>query len=276
MASEETSSNKPVTSASRGSIGGALINGVFSVINTQLSIAANKERDEKQRDFERELEKLRRKNQENFEREQFERQKLLQEKLATYNRETILMQAAQERKTALASVEANKLFENWPLRIVPSLILNSHHGEDSIPLRIIPVPPIVDFDKFGSKVENFPRIEKYLAEGLRQFLTQHYSLNNSIRPVELLDGAWDSNRYHGGSSIKALFEMLKPEPILILESEIDGNYLNFRIGYWGLGQTNYSYVPVISRLPYREMIYESAKTRARNWKPIRDKSILIT
>ena len=77
----------------------------------------------------------------------------------------------------------------------------------------------------------------------------------------MLDGAWDSKLYHGGSSIKALFSMLQSEPILILESEIDGDYLNFRLGYWGLGQENYSYAPVVTRLPFREIIYESAKTR---------------
>ena len=258
-----------------GTIIGSLIGAVANVYQTERTIRANRERDEKQRELQKKLEKSRHRNQQQLARKAFERQKQLQQELAAYNRQTQLEIAAEQRKTALESVEANELFENWPLRIVPSHILNSHRGDGPIPLHIIPVPPVVDFDQFATNAEEFPRIEKYLAEGLRQFLHQNYSLNNILRPVELLDGAWDSNRYHGGSSIKALFSMLQSEPILILESEIDGDYLNFRLGYWGLGQENYYYAPVISQLPFREMIYESAQTRALAWKADRDKILAL-
>ncbi len=253
----------------------SIISGAVKVYETERTIRANEKRESKQRAFEKELEQLRHGNQQQLQLEAFTRQKQLQQELARYNRQTQLEIAAQQRKTALQSVEAHKLFENWPLRIVPSLILSSHRGDGPIPLRVIPVAPVIDFDQFTSTPGEFPPIEKYLAEGLRQFLHQNYGLNNRLRPVELLDGAWDSNRYHGGSSIKALFSMLQSEPILILESEIDGDYLNFRLGYWGLGQENYSYAPVITRLPFREIIYESAKTRAKNWKTARDKIVAL-
>ncbi len=243
-----------------GNIFSSLINAVVSVYQTERNISVN-----------RELEELRQQNQERKDRIAFERQKELQQELAKYNRQTQIQIAAEQRKTALESIEANKLFENWPLRMIPSQILTSHQGNDILPLRIIPVPPSIDFDKFADKEGEFPRIEKYLAEGLRQFLHQNYSLNNGLCPVELLDGAWDSNRYHGGSSIRALFSMLRSEPILILESEIDGDYLNLKMGFWGLDQENYSYSPLISRLPFREMIYQSARNRAKIWKQTRDK-----
>ena len=258
-----------------GNIISSVIDAAVSVYQMERTIVANRERDRQQREFQQALEELRYRNQQQLDQESFVRQKLLQEELAAYNRQTQLEIAAEQRKTALESVEAQKLFENWPLRIVPSLILKSHRGDGPIPLRIIPVPPVVDFDRFATNAEEFPSIEKYLAEGLRQFLHQHYSLNNTLRPVELLDGAWDSKLYHGGSSIKALFSMLQSEPILILESEIDGDYLNFRLGYWGLGQENYSYAPVVTRLPFREIIYESAKTRAKKWKTARDKILAL-
>ena len=253
----------------------SLIGTAVNIHQTQQTVRKNQEQDQKQKQFQQELEELRQRNQQQLEQQSFVRQKLLQEELAAYNRQIQLQIAAEQRKTALDSVEAHKLFENWPLRIVPSLILNSHKDHGPIPLRIIPVPPVVDFDRFAEKIEELPSIEKYLAEGLRQFLHQNYSLNNTIRPVELLDGAWDSNRYHGGSSMKALFSMLQSEPILILESEIDGDYLNFRLGYWGLGQANYSYAPIITRLPFREIIYESAKTRAKKWKTAKEKIMAL-
>ena len=257
------------------SIFSSIIDGAVKIYQTERTVRANEKRDQKQREFEQELEELRHCNQQQLQLEAFTRQKQLQQELAAYNRQTQLEIAAEQRKTANKSVEAHKLFENWPLRIVPSLILDSHRGDAPIPLRVIPVPPVIDFDQFTSNAGEFPPIEKYLAEGLRQFLHQNYALNNRLRPVELLDGAWDSNRYHGGSSIKALFSMLQSEPILILESEIDRDYFNFRLGYWGLGQENYSYAPVITRLPFREIIYESAKTRARNWKTARDKILAL-
>jgi hypothetical protein len=67
-----------------------------------------------------------------------------------------------------------------------------------------------------------------------------------------------------------LFEMLKSEPLLILESEIEGDYLNFRVAYWGYGDTTYKYATALARLPYTNIIYDSAKVRAIKWKPARD------
>jgi uncharacterized protein YjiK len=109
---------------------------------------------------------------------------------------------------------------------------------------------------------------------LREFLNQYYPLQSQVRPTEFLAGAWDSKRFHSESSIKALFGMLKTEPVLILESEVDGEYLNFRIGYWGIGQDNY-YYKTISRLPYKEIVYQSAKNRAIEWKKVRDELISL-
>ncbi|MFM6011225.1 MAG: GUN4 domain-containing protein, partial [Dolichospermum sp.] len=216
------------------------------------------------------LEQLRNELKKASELEQFDRQKQLQLELAEFTRETQLEIAAKQRETALALPEVNKIFENWPLRIFPSFILDSHIHNNRPPLKVIIAPPEVNFDKFGSATQGLPKMENTLAQGLRQFLDKNYHLNSQIRPVQLLDGAWDSNKYHGGSSIQALFKMLKSEPLLILESEIEGDYLNFRIAYWGYGQTIYRYETVLARLPYMDIMYDSAKARARKWKSARD------
>ncbi|TAE56094.1 MAG: hypothetical protein EAZ87_19020 [Nostocales cyanobacterium] len=94
------------------------------------------------------------------------------------------------------------------------------------------------------------------------FLTPNYPLNSNIRPIELLDGAWESKKFRGGSSIKSLFGMLKSEPTLILESEVEGRYLNFKVAYWGFGQENYFYDRIIHGFPYQDILDESAKNRA--------------
>jgi hypothetical protein len=199
----------------------------------------------------------------------FEQEKLLQQQLSAYQRETLLEVAKQERDTALKLPEVNKILDSWPLRLYPSQILESHVGYGRTPLKIFLAPPQVKFDEFDHKHEETAGIELMLAEGIREFINNNYSLHHPMRPIEFLAGAWDSKRFHSESSIKALFGMLKTEPVLILESENDGDYLNFRIAYWGLGQTNY-YYKTISRINYREIIQQSAKNRALEWKKIRD------
>ncbi|HCF27228.1 MAG TPA: hypothetical protein DEV81_08500 [Cyanobacteria bacterium UBA11049] len=205
---------------------------------------------------------------------EFEQTKLLQQQLAVYYRETQFKLAEQERETALKLPEVNKILESWPLRLYPSQILETHTNKGRIPLRIFIAPPQIKFDKFTQSNEESYDIELMLAEGLREFLNKHYSLHSQVRPTELLAGAWESKRFHSESSIKALFGMLKSEPTLILESEIDGDYLNFRVAYWGFGQDNY-YYKTICRLPYKQIAYESAKSRALEWRTIREQLLLL-
>ncbi|MBW4562938.1 MAG: WD40 repeat domain-containing protein [Mojavia pulchra JT2-VF2] len=200
-------------------------------------------------------------------------EKRLQHQLTVSQHETLLEIAKQERETALKLPEVHKILDSWPLRLYPSQILETYTSYDRTPLKIFLAPPQLKFDQFYNN-EGIPEIELMLAEGIREFLNKNYSLHNPVRPTEFLAGAWDSKRFHSESSIKALFSMLKTEPILILESEHDGDYLNFRIAYWGLGQVNY-YYKTISRLPYKKILEESAKSRALEWKKIRDELLSI-
>jgi hypothetical protein len=202
----------------------------------------------------------------------FEQEKQLQQQFAIYCRETQLKLAASQRETALQLPEVHKILENWSLRLYPSQILKSHSSQQPLPLRIFLAPPQVQHDRYDISFDNHLDIELRLAEGLREFLSQHYSLHSSTRPTEFLAGAWDSKRFHSEASIKALFGMLKSEPTLILETEVDGEDLNFRVAYWGLGQENY-YYKTIARLPFRQMLRESAKARALAWKAVRDSLI---
>ncbi|TVP60884.1 MAG: WD40 repeat domain-containing protein [Nodularia sp. (in: Bacteria)] len=204
----------------------------------------------------------------------FEQQKILQQELAIYQRATQLKIATQARETSLKLPEVAKIFDSWPLRLYPSQILDSGTNYQRKPLKIFLAPPQIKFDEFDQTNQESVEIELTLAEGLREFLHKHYALHSPIRPTELLAGAWDSKRFHSESSIKALFGMLKTEPILILESEHDGDYLNFRIAYWGLGQETY-YYKTIFRLPYREILEESAKSRALEWRKIRNDLLLM-
>ncbi|MUG93088.1 WD40 repeat domain-containing protein [Scytonema sp. UIC 10036] len=203
-----------------------------------------------------------------------EQEKIQQQELAVYYHKAQLQIATYQRETALKLSEVNKIFDSWPLRLSPSQILESHSQNGRTPLKIFLAPPKIKFDKYDRREEDISNIELKLAEGLRDFLNSHYSLHDPVRPTEFLAGAWDSKRFHSESSIKALYGMLKTEPILILESEASGDYLNFRIGYWGIGQENY-YYKTIAQLPLKEIVYQSAKNRALEWRSIRDELIAM-
>jgi len=204
---------------------------------------------------------------------EFEREKILQQQLAVYHRQTQLEIADRERETTLRLPEIHKILDHWCLRLFPSQILEDRDRVQRKPLKIFIAPPQIQFDRHNSKEVEID-IELTLAEGLREFLQQNYSLHHPERPTEFLAGAWDSKRFHSESSIKALFGMLKSEPTLILESEVDGDILNFRIAYWGFGQDNY-YYKTIFHLAYKEILYESAKNRALEWKKIKNQLLLL-
>ncbi len=215
-----------------------------------------------------------------FQRWRFAQEKALQQQLAIYNRETQLKLAQTQRETNLKLAEVGKILDRWPLRLLPSQILASHAGTGPEPLRIIIAPPDVKAmsaslaQQFNSVATAIPEIDARLAQGLREFLHQNYPLHGSDRPTEFLGGAWNSDRFYGEASIKAMFGMLKSEPILILESEIDGDRLNFRMAYWGIGQEQYCYATIF-KLPYREIIRSAMKARSLQWKQSRDKLLAL-
>ncbi|HYT45224.1 MAG TPA: hypothetical protein VEP90_23050, partial [Methylomirabilota bacterium] len=187
----------------------------------------------------------------------FEEERKLQRELAIYNRSTLLQIADEQRHFALASAEANKLFDNWPLRLVPKQILGRHQSRGIIPLTIFLAPPEVAFDRFRDiNSSSGPIKETSLATGLKRFLDTYYPSLSPIRPTELIDGAWDSNRYHGGSSITALFSMLKSEPVLILEMGMESDNIDLRVGYWGCGQEKPWYRVVGSGFSFQSLLNE--------------------
>ena len=203
--------------------------------------------------------------QDNPKKASFEQHKLLQKELALSHRETQLKIAADWRETMLQLPEVFKILDRWALNLYPSQILESHSDSRVIPLKVFLVPPQLSSDA---------DIESKLAEELRIFLDKNYSLHDLNRPTEFLAGAWDERHPCSESSIKTLFGLLKSEPTLIIALQIEGNYLSFRIAYWGLGQANY-YYQTLARFPYKQILTESAKKRALKWKQTQDKLLAL-
>lgn len=191
---------------------------------------------EKQRELEEFRQKINLVMQEknlDFQRWRFEQEKDLQLNIVVLQQEFGRQLAAYHRETAIKSIEEQKRSANSPIWLVASDILNAHQANGTIPLRILLSPPELDYDRLSKQNQGF-RIEGHLSEALRQFLSKNYLLNSDLRSTELLDGAWESKKYRGGASIQSLHTTLKGVPILIPESEVDGDYLKFRFAYWGL------------------------------------------
>jgi hypothetical protein len=198
----------------------------------------------------------------------WQEEKALQEDLAKYARETQLILAIHNREASGQLMKEKFELDNWPLNLSFSQIAESFSGR--MPLRVIIAPPDVNYDRFANldndvNRQKLPPLEKGLCSGLRQFVHNHYSSHHHThRVVHLLDGAWCSNMYRGGASIQALYSKLKSESILILQSVVDGDYLNFEYTFWSNGSE-----PISQSLPrykFVDALYDSAKERARAWK----------
>ena len=196
----------------------------------------------------------------------FKQQKKVQIELSEYNQETQYLNAVYQREIALEIKE----LDNWPLKNYPWQILQCHQGINPIPVQIILAPPEVDYDRFeninSTSKSEFPKVEKRLSQYLKNFLQKHYSVENEQRPTELIDHAWESNRFAGGSAVKTIFSRLKSEPIVLIESEVDGDFINIQLAYWSGGQeVSPFYKTIISNLHYPKIIYEFAIQRALHW-----------
>ncbi|HIK44769.1 MAG TPA: WD40 repeat domain-containing protein [Leptolyngbyaceae cyanobacterium M65_K2018_010] len=198
-------------------------------------------------------------------------QKRHQQQLAAFHRQTQLQLAAEQRATTLQWLETQGILANWPLWLYPSQLLASHPASGPLPLRIF-------LSLRGEfTVPNSPHsfaMETHLAQGLREFLSQHYPLQSATRPTEFLAGAWENQRFHSEASIKALFGTLQSEPTLVLESALDGQFLTLRVAYWGPGQATY-YYKTLAQWSYPSLLKAAARAQALAWKTLRDQLLAL-
>ena len=183
-----------------------------------------------------------------------------------------LASQAQEKTGQISEIQ--KTLDHWPLRLLPTQLIRDSHAGDVIPLRILMRLPQGTLAKFESRDWETEEIERAVAQTLREFLEAHYPLQDPVKPTEFLGGAWNSEDFHGESSLNIIFSRLKSVPTLIIESAFEGDYLNFRLAYWGRQPKNYYYKTLL-KLPYKEFLANSAKVRALKWKTVRDQLLLL-
>ncbi|HEU5382262.1 MAG TPA: hypothetical protein VFV38_43160 [Ktedonobacteraceae bacterium] len=193
--------------------------------------------------------------------------------MANYSRQTQLLLAQEQRKTALEVAEANQILENWPLSLFPSQLLSEFPDEGPMPLNILIAPPAIAYDRLRlpqAAPNSLPQEEQHLLADIRRFFERYYPLQGPSHPTELLEGCWVSGRFHGGASIKALHHFLQPQPFLLLEAAGSEETIELCVAYEGIGQEDYWYRTLEDALPYQELMKQSAKQHALAWKPQRE------
>ena len=192
-----------------------------------------------------------------------------EQEIAAYHRETFLQLVNAGQEIDQKYPEYQKFIENWPLKLLPAQFLTNPPNNAPKPLRIFLTP--IKIEGNDNALEKIANWELNLAQSLREFLYQNYPLSSQERPVEFIAKAWKNQEFEQETSIKALFEVLKFEPTLILELEIIGKYLNLRIAYWGIAEPTYCYQTIISQFPYLELVYAATKKRALQWRETANK-----
>ncbi len=200
-----------------------------------------------------------------FQRWSLQQQRELQFELKTLDAALARELRAFDRETSMKLIEEKKKSDNSPIWLVASQIIGSNPVQEPIPLRVFFSPPVLPYDRIAKAPDGtrgFPEMADFLAEELRQFFGKYAA---QARPAEFIYGAWVSNFFHGEAASLSLFDALKTEPTLILESSAEGDAFNLRLGYWGMNCAKYRYQSFISGLSWREALNDFAKVRALKW-----------
>ena len=208
---------------------------------------------------------------ENLQQALFAQQKQLQLELKQLDAELARELRVYDRQTAIELIQEQKRQNNSPIWLVAEDLINSHADIEPIPLRVFFSPPALRHDRSEATgaTRGFPEMEQALGQSLRTFF-EKYTQNG--RPIGFIAGAWTSKVFHSEAATHAIFRGLKTEPVLILESTVEGVDFNLNFGYWGVSWANYRYKTAIS-FPWQEALYEFAKMRTLRWKQDRDAHI---
>lgn len=198
-----------------------------------------------------------------FQRWTIEKQRELQYELQSLNGQLQRELRQLDRAAELNRLEEQKKLNNSPLWLVASQILTSNVGQ-KVPLRVLFSPPEASNARVmvGNKpYHQFPESTEYITEAMRRTVE---TMKAGGRHIDLIDGAWQQKSQKGAAAAASVFEMLRSEPTLIIESSLEGEYLFIRLAYWGSGWENYRYRTIFS-ISWPETLNDLAKNRAEEW-----------
>ncbi len=201
----------------------------------------------------------------------FERQKALQLELKALDVELARELGAYNRETSLKMIEEKKKSDTSPIWVTASQVIGSNPIQEPISLLVLFSPPVLPYDRMGKAPDGsqeFPKMADFLAQELRHFF-EIYKAHG--RPADFIYGAWTSKSLHGEAAVFSLFDTLKAQPTLILESSLEEDAFNLRMGYWGLNFAKCRYQSFISGLSWREALNDFAKAHTSEWDKERQK-----
>jgi len=196
-----------------------------------------------------------------------EHQRELQLQLRTLDAELARELRAFDRQTSLILIREAERLKRLPIHLFAEDFLDSDHYQPLIPLKIFLSPP--DFSNPTGNPTHisriFPKLEQSLSkESLAQYpraLSEKYSANGRL--VDFIAGAWKNkasvNITNEGAA-KAVFTELKTEPVMILESAVNGFNFDLHFAFWGVNWKKPRYKTAVS-LSCLELLYDIAKQR---------------
>jgi hypothetical protein len=179
--------------------------------------------------------------------------------------------AAVQGEITRQTEEYRRTLDRYPWGVPPSTILGVYGKYQDhrrpVPPLVILSPPTLEYDRFVNSPSSFlPKIEKRLTEDVRNFLDRHYPLDDQVRPSHFIGGVWETKARHSENAVILLFSLFSSVPTLIFECEIEGEFLNFRVASWDIGQEIYKYKSILSEFNCSSFLYDVTRNHAHQWR----------
>jgi hypothetical protein len=177
-----------------------------------------------------------------------------------------------DRESARIRMREEKMLAQSPIWEAAKSIL-ANDSNTSVPhLHIFVSPPILKYDTQVSPERNnvnIPEMEQHLNGRLREFFGEY---SKHQRPIDYLGAsAWMSKVFRGEAAARSIFDSLKSEPTIIIESSVEGEEIEINFAYWGLGYTYPAYFTG-ARFSWRELLFDFVKKRTLDWFDRREKA----
>jgi formylglycine-generating enzyme required for sulfatase activity/lipoprotein NlpI len=155
---------------------------------------------------------------------------------------------------------------NHPWRLPPMTILNGYEpyrdGERPVPPLVVVSPPDVNFDRYNPTPNPLlGNMAKSLEEEMRVFF-EHYKSEDL---VNFKAGIWDTKRMASDTAATHLHDLFGTIPTIILESEVEGDFINFRVFWWDMGAEQYQSMTILSQFSLAQLLFEIQRDHARKW-----------
>ncbi len=201
----------------------------------------------------------------NLQRELSDRQRNLQLELQEIETKLTWEIRHFDRESARIKMREEKMLAQSPIWEAAKSILNSNNNNSVPHLHVFFSPPILKYDTVVSPDRNSikaPEMEQHLNGGLRDFFGEYTKENRQVHYLGA--SAWMSKAFRGEAAAHSIFDSLRSEPTIIIESSVEGDDIEINFAYWGLGYDRPIYVTG-ARFSWLELLYDFAKQRTIEW-----------